>query len=289
MASDKQKSICGFTLIEVMASVVILLLIVLSMGKIFASTTKAYQETNKQAERDAAARAAMDFMTREPSAALFENPQSNPNALLTMRYEAPEKGRINFGFDSDEIWFVSGSSDFGVETNVREGVQITYFIQNYEGLTDAPENAKYRYALWRDSQAPKHGLFWNSYMEGQAGLDWSGSKGSLPSGPGNARTRRAVLLENVRTFEVFAYSDENGTRVSNWDSRGVGGLQPLFCMDIYLETMSEADAIRAAALAEAFKNPKAEAVVDFVESAVRRYYQRIYFPNKFAFFDHSYP
>jgi hypothetical protein len=151
-----------------------------------------------------------------------------------------------------------------------------YFVGNYNGLTDAPTNAQYRFALWQYFEYPASTN--DPYAGGPKGLNWPDS-GTLP------RSRRYPLLENVRTFEIFAYSDAYGTRVFEWDSRRP---ENLFCMDIYLETLSEADAIRAAQLA-AKLGPNDTRTIEFVESAVRRHYQRIYFPNKFSYFDRGYP
>ncbi len=267
----------GFTLIEMLAAVVVLLLIVLAMGRIYASSTKVYQETMKQAERDAAARAVMDFLSREISQALFDNASSSTNALLTMRYRANTTPN-NFGLEgADEIWLLTANNLTGINRPPRESVMRVYFVGNYSGLTDAPPNPQYRFALWQNfvnvSTNASH-----PYASGVTGLNWPES-GVL------TRARQYPLLENVRTFEIFAYADAAGRRVFEWDSRDP---QPLFCMDIYLETLSEADAIRAAQLA-ATLGPNNTRTIEFVESVVRRHYQRIYFPNKFSYYDQGYP
>ncbi|HMP77372.1 MAG TPA: prepilin-type N-terminal cleavage/methylation domain-containing protein [Kiritimatiellia bacterium] len=280
MASDpaieNARARSGFTLIEMLASVVVLLLIVLAMGRLYASATKAYQETMKQAERDAGARAVMDFLSREISLAMFDNGNLNTNALLTMRYRAntaPE----NFGLEgADEIWLLSANNNLRSD-RPREAVMRVYFVGNYMGLTDAPSNARYRFALWQNFAYPSTPDT-HPYAGGTAGLDWPES-GALN------RSRMYPLLENVRTFEIFAYADADGTRVYEWDSRDP---QPLFCMDIYLETLSEADAIRAAQLAATLGHDNIR-TIEFVEGVVRRHYQRIYFPHKFSYFDQGYP
>lgn len=285
----------GFTLIEVLASIVILLLIVLAMGRIFASVSKVYAETTKQAERDAASRAVMDLIAREISEAMFEKswPNANSNALLSMRYAA-NTSKDNFGFESDELWLVSANNvmphpsqgSFDDLRRARQALQVTYWVQNYVGVLGAPTNSQYRFALWRDFQYPNDGPQWNSYFGGTNGVNWAGTRSAVPS-----RGRNNAFVENVRAFEIFGYSDESGTRVINWDSRGSSageGDQPLFCMDLYLETMSEADAIRAAQLAASL-GPQHARTIEFVESVVRRQYERIYFPNKFGYFDYSYP
>lgn len=269
----------GFTLIEMLAAVVILVLIVMAMGRIYASSTKVYQETIKQAERDAAARAVMDFLAREISQALFDKGNMNSNALISMRYRA-NTTPSNFGLEgADEIWLLSANNVTGMNRPPRESVMRVYFVQNYEGLTDAPPNARYRFALWQNFRNVTNVAPLQPYAGGLSGLDWSDGSSVLP------KQRNHLLLENVRTFEIFAYADPWGTRVFDWDSRET---QPLFCMDIYLETLSEADAIRAAQLAASL-GPNDPTVVGFVETVVRRHYQRIYFPNKFGYFDHTYP
>jgi prepilin-type N-terminal cleavage/methylation domain-containing protein len=266
----------GFTLIEMLTAVVVLLLMIMAVGRIYASATKAYQETLKQAERDAAARAVMDYLAREISLALFESSNANTNALLTMLYRANTTPG-NFGLEgADEIWLLTANNNLRFE-RPREALMRVYFVGNYLGVTNPPPNARYRFALWQNFEHPA-AISTDPYAGGQEGLRWPDS-GTLP------RSRRYPLLENVRTFEIFAYSDADGTRVFEWDSRRP---ENLFCMDIYLETLSEADAIRAAQLA-ATLGPNHTRTIDFVESAVRRHYQRIYFPNKFSYFDRGYP
>lgn len=271
----------GFTLIEMLSAVVILVLIVLAMGRIYASTSKAYQDTMKQAERDAAARAVMDFLAREISQALFEKANNNTNALLSMRYRANTTPNV-FGLEgADEIWLLTANNVMGPGRPPRETVMRVYFVGNYEGLDDAPPNPRYRFALWQNFQniniTNVSAAF--PYSGGANGLNWYDGTTVLP------KQRDHLVLENIRTFEIFAYADSQGTRVFDWDSRDT---QPLFCMDIYLETLSEADAIRAAQLAQTL-GPNNTTTVQFVESAVRRHYQRIYFPNKFGYFDNDYP
>ncbi len=275
-APSRRERRAGFTLIEMLAAVVILVLIVLAMGRIYASSTKVYQETMKQAERDAAARAVMDFLAREISQALFDNANKQTNALLTMRYLANTTTN-NFGLEgADEIWLLTANNNLRSDRQ-RESVMRVYFVGNYSGLTDAPTNEQYRFALWQNFIYP---AITNShpYAGGTNGLNWV-DKNVL------SRSRSYPLLENIRTFEIFAYADADGRRVYEWDSRDP---QPLFCMDIYLETLSEADAIRAAQLAKSIGATNL-ITIQFVESAVRRHYQRIYFPNKTAYYDNGYP
>ncbi|MCO5068016.1 MAG: prepilin-type N-terminal cleavage/methylation domain-containing protein [Kiritimatiellae bacterium] len=277
----------GFTLIEVLAAVVILLLIVLAMGRIFAATTKAYRNTNKQVERDASARAVMDFIVREISEAMFDAAFNNTNAALSMRYRA-DTCKDNFGVEgADEIWFVSANNRLRSD-KPREGVQTVFFVQNYENLTNAPPNARFRFGLWRSTRYPTSPYPWQSAYDKTQGLKWSGDS----EGSSAQKQRNDLLLENVRTFEIFAYTNPEGTgeRTYNWDSTGTSryGAQDLFCMDIYLETLSEADAILAAQMAASL-GPNEKRTVEFVESSVRRYYQRIYFPNKRGYFDDNYP
>jgi prepilin-type N-terminal cleavage/methylation domain-containing protein len=269
----------GFTLIEVMSAVVILLIIMAFLGRIYASATKAYQDNIKQAERDVAARAALDYIAREISGAMFENPSVDTNALLSMRYKA-NTGPGNFGLEgSDELWLVTGQNT--PSGSGRAALQVVYFVENYAGqVTNPPPNAEYRFSLFRYDEHPKAGGSYNTYYGGSDGRRWSWN-GAQPA----LRTRRAPIVENVRTFEVFAYANELGKRILSWDSNN---LEPLYCMDLYLETMSEADAIKAAQLAASLGEDDAR-TVEFVESVVRRHYQRVYFPNKTGYYENLFP
>ena len=276
----------GFTLIEVMAAIVILLLLVGAMGQMYASATKAFQDAIKQTERDASARAVLDYIARELSSAYFERPDNNPDALLSLRYEANTSPDL-FGLEgADEIWFVSLSAE-SEPGDARHARQVVYYVTNSiaSSATDLePLNPEYRFRLMRGTYKPGQGpdpTEYNVYVDGSNGLTWAGTEASPAKKPGTAR----AMIENIRTFEIFAYEDGTGKRILNWDSNN---LQGLFCLDLYLETMSESDAIKAAELAKSLgvNNPR---TVEFVESVVRRHFQRVYFPAKTAYYDGPLP
>lgn len=283
----------GFTLIEILCAMAILLLIMVAMGRIYASSTKAYSESMKQVERDSAARAVMDYIAREISMSMFENPNVNTNAMLTMRYKA-NTFKNNFGLEgADELWFVAGSGDPS-SSSPRHAQQIVYYMTNSVSDSPPPANAQFRYRLQRGVyEAPSTqsvGGVWSGYYDtyyaGTNGRDWAGTIGASASAPKPGVAR--PVMDNIRTFEVFVYTNATGKTVSRtsngdiyWDSREPTSL---FCIDLYLETMSDAAATKAALLA-ATLGPNNARTIEFVESSVRRHYQRVYFPNKMAYYD----
>lgn len=87
---------------------------------------------------------------------------------------------------------------------------------------------------------------------------------------GSPRGDAHVLAENIRTIEYWVY-DSNGNLLAGQDYQSdVHG--PPGWLEIYLELMSEQDAIRASLLTGAARE-------DFCDRVSRRYVGRVYFPQ----------
>lgn len=271
----------GFTLIELLASMTILVLIVLMLTRLYSDAAAAIQTGKRNSDRNMNARAVMDFMARELSMAVFDFGNDPKEQFLGMAY-FPDVTPGNFGLTgADEISFItlnkqdltSGTTD----GERRSAYQIRYFLEDMDGLTEeVPEFPEFRFALWRDTyqpQAPASGSRPpGAYDDTQLpNLQWMGTDE-------NNRTRASrsgMLIDNVRTFEVFAYTDVDGTHLRGWNSWGTDKIRFL---DIYLETMDEKDAAQAARLADVLGRTH-PTVVEFVERAVKRNYRRVYLPN----------
>lgn len=282
----------GFTLIEILASMTILIFLVLMLTRVYTEGSNAWRTGSRNATRNMLARSVMDFMAKELSMAAFEfgnNPSKN---FVSMAYYAnTTKG--NFGLEgADEIAFarlndpaeyMSGPDDLQ-DTNklkrARSARLISYYVERLgavngrPAITNAPENADYRFALWREDRKPDpnsqdYGMYFSS-----AGLYWMGQSPAqhLP----HERSTGTILIDDVRTFEVFAYTDKNGGSVADWQSFGN---QKLAFLDIYLETFDPRDAEQAALLAASL-GPTHKTTVEFVERAVKRNYRRVYLYNK---------
>ncbi len=283
-ASRRSRGRDGFTLIEVLVAMTIVTMLVLMMTRVYTDGAKAVTTGTRNMERNVNARAVMDFIARELSMAAFEFGDETTSNYLGMAYYADDTDPI-YGYQADEISFVllnkdildlSSPSDDGQR---RSAMQVTYFVDNMEDLADAPENAEHRYALFRYARHPSPaGNDYATYFSEQDSVNWMEPGGSRAS-----VTRDDIIVENVRTFEIFAYTDEQGSHANSWKSWETGNPRLAF-LDIYLETMDENDARRIAALAANLGENNAT-VQEQVERAVKRNYRRVYLYNKQGYQD----
>lgn len=261
----------------------ILVLVVLMLTRLYTEAAQSIRTGKRNTERNMTARAVMDFMARELSMASWDFGSDPTENFLGMAY-FPDTTPDVFGLNgADEIAFITlnkkdlleGASD----GEKRSAYQVRYFVQNMAGLDNEPENADFRFALWRDTYQPQAaasgsrppGVYFDTT---DTYLKWMGAtRDSL-----TRKSRTGMLIDNVRTFEVFAYLDPQGTSSYGWNSWSG---DKLAFLDIYLETMDDQDAAQAAFLADKL-GPGDPTVVEFVERAVKRNYRRIYLPNQRA-------
>lgn len=277
----------GFTLIEILAAMTVLVFLVLMLTQVYTEGAKAWQTGSRNTYRNMHARAVMDFMARELSMAAFEFGDKPDKQFLGMAYNA-NVVRGNFGLEgADEIFFVRLNREPNTATR-RSSQLIRYYVGNYldaqgNPVTNAPVNPTYRFRLMRDQFNPEAFNVYESISDDifvNQGLWWMGhnkSRRILPS-------LQNEMIPNVRTFEVFVYTNELGQSSSDWRSFNTNDFNRLTFLDIYLETFDEADATRAAELANNLGQNN-RSVVDFVERAVKRNYRRVYLYNKQGYQD----
>jgi len=293
---DRSSSRRGFTLIEILASMTILVFMVLMLTRVYTDGTTAWKTGSRNANRNMLARSVMDFMARELSMAAFEFGDGTATQFLSMAYFADTTPE-NFGLEgADEIFFVKLNKqpimnpDPAADAGEKRSAQlIRYYVEHLgkigalPALDNAPENPEFRFALWRDDRHPDSGSFGNTKLPyglyfNDKGLYWmfsdTDSQNSLPTRP---RRTGTILIDDVRTFEVFAYTSQNGRSAFSWSS--FGDPDRLDYLDIYLETFDERDAEQAALLASSLGQDHAR-TVEFVERAVKRNYRRVYLYNK---------
>lgn len=276
----------GFTLIELLSAITVLVLIVLMLTKVYTEGASAIQFGKRSTDRNVTSRAVMDFIARELSMMTFDYGDDPSVNLLGGAYHSDV--REVYRMQTDEIAFITlvknldGASSDGEKRSAR---QIRYFVDSWDGLADAPEHAEHRYALWRDAYHPQaaesgarppgayHGLTLPY-------LQWMGTR-NTPT----RTSRTGMLIDNVRTFEVFAYTSASGTSVADWQSfANTNQNAKLAFLDVYLETMDEKDAKRAALLASNLGENNST-VLDYVNQSVKRNYRRIHLHNKMGWQD----
>jgi prepilin-type N-terminal cleavage/methylation domain-containing protein len=291
VCSTGDESRRGFTLVEILASMTILVFLVLMLTRVYTEGANAWKTGSRNTYRNMNARAVMDYIGRELSMAAFEWGDDPGKNFLGFAYNANVTTN-NFGLEgADEIFFVrlnkTPTMTATNEGSLRSSELIRYYVANYlkangNAVANAPQNPKFRYRLMRDQFHPssgpndKMGLYYN----GSAGLYWMGR---TPFQRDNFDLQGEVI-DNVRTFEVFTYLDAIGDSQADWRSFNTNGNSKLAYLDIYLETFDEADAIRAAQLAANLGANNAS-VVEYVERAVKRNYRRVYLYNKRGYQD----
>ncbi len=283
----------GFTLIELMVAMGILVIIVLMMARVYTDTTEMFQMGTKRVVTATEGRVIMDFLVREMSMAIADEMIAfKLNSDQDIFYVPPgytADSWRTYGAQSDEVCFVamvrSGGSYFRRTAN-----QFVYFVapmtRSYldSGGNLVVEEMENRYRLVRtrrtrtvfdsaDNRAqgpygrppnPTGNHLWWQNME----PDWFDTRNP-------ALRDLETIAENVAAFEVWAYSEDGEEYRWSYDSTQEGHVLPLW-VDIYIELLDEADAERAATLWELDEDEARR----YVDNNVRRFNARVFFPNR---------
>jgi prepilin-type N-terminal cleavage/methylation domain-containing protein len=243
----------GFTLIELLAGLAILSIIVVFLGKIFATSTDAFSVGTSTSETATEARAVMDLITRELSEAVADE-------LLTFKLQTDDFQTYGPVYKSDKLYFAVMSQR--PEQNVkRNGKEVIYYVTTMKDPNDA--DIPNRYRLMR-AGGPNYTKSYYQLYE-YPNKDWTSlSPGDF--GGGNID----VVAENIITFKVTTY-DENLTPVPNYYSPNKNHKLPVL-VDIYLEVLSEEDGRTASAM-------PAAAAHDFIQRRKTAYAARV-FPHQ---------
>lgn len=246
-----QRRIAGFTIVELLASVAILIIMVLALARVFGASSMAWRNGNKRIESNNSGRTAIEFMARELSGLLV-----SPNRP-TMTLDSDIDDYL--GMKSDMLSFVSLSHQAEWFTNsavkFRDVQQVRYRVVPMVGLTN--RYALVRYVVERYDEGNSLTKF-TSYLTD----DWVDEFDSQRWEWGS------VLAENVRNFEVFITPEGSSTPQSDYDYLTDG---PAATIDIYMEVLAEDDAIKASLMPNN---------ATMINAASRRYATRIYVQNR---------
>lgn len=274
----------GFTLIEVLASMAVLLILVLIMGRLFNDSIVTWKLGTRRVEGNTEARAILDFISRDLSQAVADD-------VLAFRLESEDKivfgtsaSGPNAGWYNDCIWFVSLGQDPDVITrrNVRE---VWYYVDDMVA-SNGTTKLDGRYKLMRATKTDAADCYSNyEFWNNSVGWDYK------------------QIAENVGSFELWCYGVSNSpagpvyTNVPDFNSPSkaiytapysdwfrLRGFQyhklPAY-VEILFTTLEEDDAIKAA---EMFKIAKAsgtgfDPVKTFVNRQARRHEIRVNMMN----------
>ncbi|MBN1268793.1 MAG: prepilin-type N-terminal cleavage/methylation domain-containing protein [Kiritimatiellae bacterium] len=271
----------GFTLVEVLAAMAVLLILVMMVGRIFRDSSTIWSLGMRRAQDNMQARAALDFMARELAQAIADE----DIGFMLDSYDTLVYGDATHDWYNDALYFVTLARD-PTNGDPRAATEVKYYVTDMVDSTGAAMPGRYR--LMRGNRGPlitcyTDELWWDNWVHYDTD----------------------VLIENIGSFEVWCAGGTNGpdgslhlTNIPCYNSPSLQSLMsppsgqgtineaqyrqfqkdklPVY-VEIYVAVLEEEDAIRAAALFEAGRFDAAQTNVDF---NARRYAIRVNMPNR---------
>jgi len=230
----------GFTLIEILVSMSVLMVIVIMVTNMFRNASEAWDTGTQRAEMNTSARAAVEYIARELSCAMAGSFQDSAGNTLYLKR-------------------------FKLETDAHDNVQDLSFIA-LSGEDQALRGVRFRYDR-NDGHIIEMRRDTDASFDRYDVLDWGEWSGGA-----------TLMITNVWRFQVFAYATEDDMKMGNsslnYDSENPANnhLLPV-CVDISIEMLCERDMKRAL-------NIDLIDQVGFVLANSRVYTTRVCFPNR---------
>jgi prepilin-type N-terminal cleavage/methylation domain-containing protein len=197
------RSRAAFTLVELLAAMAVLALIILMIGNVLSSSTKAYATGSIRAEHNMNGRAVIDFIAQEVNTAIV-----NPTLSFNVR-----AGAMAYSLPTHQLTFAAlGPSSQSEKDEVH---LIQYRLLANPSLAGT-------YQLLRGDQhttAQIKGAYQNKA--------WA-----------NATFANSVILDNVTTLNVLV----NGLNTTTWDSHNNSRTNLPAYVDIFIGLISSDDA-----------------------------------------------
>lgn len=194
----------AFTLVELLAAMAVLALIVLMIGNVLSSSTKAYAAGSSSAEHNMNGRSVIDFIAQEVNTAIV-----NPTMPFNVR-----TGTTAYGLPTHQLTFATPGPITPTEKDEIHLIQYRLQTNPLQAGT---------YQLLRGDQHTTMQIK-NAYQS----KTWA-----------NATFANSVILDNVTTFNVLV----NGLNTPTWDSHSttVRTNLPAY-VDIFIGLISSDDA-----------------------------------------------
>jgi len=233
----------GFSLIEVLVSMTVLIVIIIMVTDMFRNASEAWDTGTQRAEMNTAARAAVEYIARELSCAVAGSFPDSAGLVQRVKYFYLDRDADN---NVRDLSFIALS---GTNHPLR-GVRFRY--NNVNRIIETVREL--------DSFQPYDFLL----------LPWSWP--IFPSPP-----TAQLLITNVWRFSALVYTNESDMTSghfssSPYDSTAHNDLLPA-CVDISIEMLNERDMMRVQSLQPAL-------VDGFVMTNSRVYTTRVCFPNR---------
>jgi hypothetical protein len=243
----------------------VLAVLVLIVARIFTDSAQAMRTGTRNADVNASARAVLDYISREVSLALFDA-SADGRPVLMLRTVPPAASNPT-----------PPPAAVGYLGRTLSANRELHFVTVATGTNDARETKFVAYGL---NQAPP-GSYRFQLMRGEMGFNTNDHNWYANWAAAASRvSRNMVMLQNVRSFgatysEFWEQADPQATRSGDTSTNFLAYL------DLHLEVMDEADAIRAA---ELWKAGAPQRALDYTEQKVKRYSERVYFHNRNGYY-----
>jgi len=269
----------GFSLLELMAAMAILMIIVVAMGMILRETNRSWLSGVDRAYNSSSGRACLDIITRDMQYAIADDVISFCVRPDTVRTSGPS---ISYGFTNSEACFVSLINDPTNEYS-RAVKEIFYFVRpavSSSGITTYEiARGYYDWEIADKTQREDH-CYMNPYWYEETLDDGVGRPLDVETVAENVSAlafwcpesatpfdaRDILPITSYYTHETIPWSSEPE------DNYPANGMLPLW-VDVYVEMLSEDDARRAGSLT-------GMEAVDYVEKKARRYTTRVFLHNR---------
>ena len=264
----------GFSLIELLAAVTILMIIIIMMGMIFRETNRSWTIGIGRANNNTAGRAYLSQLKHDLQYMISDDMIS---FCAREDYGVRGSNSVSYGHTNSEICFASLVHDSSSGTN-RAVREIFYFVRpmhNAYNIVVGHELARGYYDKEIEID-PKNHCYWKTNWYEDASLGGLGR-------PPNSQT----VAENIAALSFWCpmVSPDNSTPLTkqyytHWTHASATngyGVMPLW-VDLYVEVMNPDDARQASAME--YNGLPTETVQSFVEKKARRYTARVFLANR---------
>jgi hypothetical protein len=247
---NRRERRAGFSLLELLSAMAILMIIVMLMGIIFAEGDRIWTIGTNRVDNNSNGRAALNMIAHDLQYAVADN-------VLTFAMDTDTN--TSYDFQNSQICAVSLQHDSS-DTN-RAAREVQYYVQAMTNSLGWAGRYYLRRAFWSDdiTNTPASHCYGNR--------TWYSTR---------CTTNAGSIAENVSAFSVYSpavvtpqtyYSSANGDRLPEY-------------VDICLEVLNERPARQAA---ELWNRGDLTGAKGIVERNQRRYTERVYFHNRYGY------
>jgi type II secretory pathway pseudopilin PulG len=263
----------GFSLIELLAAMAILMALVAMMALVFSDSDRAWVFGVERSESNAAGRAALAMIAHDLQYAVADD-------LISFVQRRDRYGLKSYGFTNSEICFASiqhDSSDKPASRSVRE---IFYWIRRRK-TTESTGQSYARYELVRGYYGPDITDTSGDSPDYLEHCYWEAGWFENPSQGGKGRpSYNAVMAQNISGLAFMTpwdVPDASGHKCYYSVDSPVGDKLPPY-IDVFLEVLDTRIAIEVARMAD--MGLPEEQIHAKVEKSAHRYCARVNFYNR---------